>query len=113
MISVILAILRYKIHVLHPNPDKPVSVFISYSHQDESFRIGLEKHLSMLQRRGVISVWNDRKIQAGREWEGQIHRELQNADVLLLLTRSRHDNRRAEALENGAGLEGAEWQGVV
>ena len=77
-----------RINAAFANNTEPVSVFISYSHQDEDFRIGLEKHLTLLKRRGVISIWNDRKIQAGREWEGEIHYHLQYADVILLLISS-------------------------
>jgi hypothetical protein len=61
------------------------SVFISYSHHDEEFREELETHLSMLKRNGIVSVWHDRMIKAGDEWEGEISHHLLHADVILLL----------------------------
>lgn len=60
-------------------------VFISYSHKDENFRNDLEDHLSMLQRKNVISVWHDRKILAGDDWKGEIDKNLDNADIILFL----------------------------
>jgi hypothetical protein len=64
---------------------KPVEVFWSYSHQDEKLRDALEKHLALLQRQGLIVGWNDRRISAGSEWEGQIHTHLRTAQIILLL----------------------------
>ena len=66
-------------------PAAPVEVFFSYSHRDEALRDELEKHLSLLKRQGVITAWHDRKIGAGREWEGQIDGHLNSAVVILLL----------------------------
>ena len=60
-------------------------VFFSYSHQDEDLRDGLAKHLSLLQRRGVIDTWHDRKIEAGVEWATDIEQQLNRADIILLL----------------------------
>ncbi len=62
-----------------------VEVFISYSHKDESFRKKLESHLAQLKRNGLISIWHDRKISAGKEWKGQIDDALERAKIVLLL----------------------------
>ena len=43
-----------------------LDVFISYSHKDEEFRERLEVHLAMLKRQGIIRIWNDRRIGAGK-----------------------------------------------
>ena len=64
---------------------KPLSLFYSYSHKDETLRNDLETHLKLLQRQGVILPWHDRKISAGTEWAGQIDRNLESADIILLL----------------------------
>jgi hypothetical protein len=61
------------------------NVFISYSHKDETFRNDLEEHLSMLRRKGVISVWHDRKILAGDDWKGKIDENMDKADIVLFL----------------------------
>ena len=64
---------------------EPVEVFFSYAHEDEALRDELEKHLAILKRQGVITGWHDRKIGAGREWEGEIDAHLNTARVILLL----------------------------
>jgi len=66
-------------------PSKAVSVFVSYSHVDEMLRKELGKHLSVLERQGIIATWHDRMIGAGTEWEGAITKQLEEARVILLL----------------------------
>jgi hypothetical protein len=61
------------------------SLFFSYSHKDEDLRNELEVHLSGLKRQGVISTWHDRRITSGREFGSDIDRNLDAADVILLL----------------------------
>lgn len=68
-----------------PAPPRPVRLFYSYAHADEAFRDELEKHLSTLRRSGLIEEWHDRQIGAGQEWEKQIDRNLEAADLVLLL----------------------------
>lgn len=63
----------------------PLKVFISYAHEDETSREALGKHLRPLEREGLISLWHDRKITGGREWEGAIDSALEDADIVLLL----------------------------
>jgi hypothetical protein len=65
-----------------------VEVFYAYSHQDETLRDELEKHLSILWRQGIISNWHDRRIGPGTEWEGQIDEHLNASRVILLLVSS-------------------------
>lgn len=61
------------------------SVFFSYSHKDEWLRDELETHLKLLQRQRVISVWHDRKILPGGEWDKEIDARMEGADIILLL----------------------------
>ena len=63
----------------------PLKVFCSYAHADEAHRKTLAKHLSALEDEGLIAVWHDRKITAGREWAGAIDDALHSADIVLLL----------------------------
>ncbi|HYV47227.1 MAG TPA: COR domain-containing protein [Myxococcaceae bacterium] len=63
----------------------PVQVFISYSHKDEVFRNELETHLTLLQRQGLISMWTDRRIAPGDDWETSIDERIATADIVLLL----------------------------
>jgi len=71
--------------VTQRKPASPVEVFFSYSHVDEKLKDELIKQLSMLKNQGVIAAWHDRKITAGREFEGEISQHLNSALVILLL----------------------------
>ena len=64
------------------------SVFFSYSHKDEALRDQLEAHLSLLRNQGLIDVWYDRRIIAGDALDNTIFRELETADIILLLISS-------------------------
>jgi GTPase SAR1 family protein/predicted phosphodiesterase len=64
---------------------KPIKLFLSYAHSDEPLRQELMKHLSLLQRQGVIQTWHDRNINAGDDWKQQIDDNLNTATVILLL----------------------------
>ncbi len=61
------------------------SVFISYSHKDEDLRDELEVQLAMLKRQGLIDVWHDRRMLAGDKLDWTISKELDAADIVLLL----------------------------
>src|ERR1041384_5210693 len=65
-----------------------LSVFMSYSHVDESYRNELETHLAMLERQGVIDVWHDRRIGAGEDLDDEISEHLETAQIILLLVSS-------------------------
>lgn len=60
-------------------------VFISYSHKDEALRDQLEVQLAMLKRQGLIEVWHDRRMVAGDHLDWTISKELDEADIVLLL----------------------------
>src|SRR5260370_35842881 len=45
----------------------------------------LVKHLSVLKRQGIIDIWHDRNISAGTEWEREIDKHLNTAQIILLL----------------------------
>lgn len=70
-----------------PETEKPKSLklFYSYAHTDEALRNELKKHLSVLKRQGLISEWHDRKITAGKDWEGEIDKNLKDSQMVLLL----------------------------
>ena len=63
----------------------PLSVFISYSHQDEAFKNELMAHLTNLQRQQKIQAWDDRNIEAGAEWDRAIKQALEEAQIVLML----------------------------
>ncbi|WP_438030273.1 TIR domain-containing protein [Sorangium sp. So ce233] len=64
---------------------EPILLFFSYSHKDEALRDELEIHLALLKRKGLLQSWHDRRIGAGDAWAGQIDRNLDEAEVILLL----------------------------
>ncbi|MDZ8078994.1 MAG: GUN4 domain-containing protein [Nostoc sp. DcaGUA01] len=65
-----------------------LKVFCSYCHKDESLRDQLANHLSAFRHQGVISIWHDRNISAGQEWDDEIKENLKTADIILLLISS-------------------------
>lgn len=61
------------------------SIFISYSHRDESWKDRLVTHLRVFQLEGMIDLWDDRLIGAGEEWYPQIRAAIERADLAILL----------------------------
>src|SRR5215218_6043093 len=64
---------------------KPLRVFCSYSHKDETYLNELRTWLRRLERQGLIEWWHDREISPGWEWEEEIDKNLRTADIILLL----------------------------
>jgi len=62
-----------------------ISVFFSYSHEDEQLRNQLEQQLAILKRQNVIATWHDRRITAGEEIDHAISSNLEMANIILLL----------------------------
>ena len=63
----------------------PVKIFFCYAREDEAFLNQLQRHLSPLRRQGFIDIWNDLDISAGTEWEQTIKKQLNTAQIILLL----------------------------
>src|SRR5215470_12141899 len=63
----------------------PVTIFFCYAREDEDLLNKLKTHLKPLQRQNLIAVWHDRDISAGTEWEKEISRHLNTAQIILLL----------------------------
>ncbi len=61
------------------------SVFISYSHKDEKEKETLLSHLDVLQQAGLIDLWSDDRIGAGRNWEQEINQAIGRARIAILL----------------------------
>src|SRR5947209_17543230 len=62
-----------------------IEIFLCYAREDDALRQGLEKHLRVLRRQGIINLWHDRDISAGTEWEREIDNHLNTARLILLL----------------------------
>jgi tetratricopeptide (TPR) repeat protein len=72
-----------------PPPQVPVpvrpTVFISYSHIDESWKNRLFRHLEVLEQAGILEVWMDRKIETGDDWLPEITAAMERAKIAVLL----------------------------
>lgn len=102
------------------------SVFVSYSHKDQRYRDRMETSLSQVRRDKQISFWHDRMILPGQEWGQEIYKNLEKADIVLLLVSpdflasdyaySREMKRALERHNSGAAmvvpiiLRPSEWQ---
>jgi len=53
-----------------------ISIFFSYSHQDEVLRNKLETHLAILKRKGFIDTWHDRRRGSGKAVHAEISEQL-------------------------------------
>lgn len=76
---------NYEIAYSHASPGKLLSLYFSYAPEDEDLQNKLAKHLKMLERQGVITSWDSRKILPGEEREQVINDRLNTADIILLL----------------------------
>ncbi|MHC0068780.1 TIR domain-containing protein [Nostoc sp. UIC 10890] len=86
--------------------DESVNVFCCYSRQDEELRRELVEHLSGLINSGSITIWHDRLIEPGSNWQNEIEDRLNTADIVLLLVSARflasrycYNNEMSLALE--------------
>lgn len=65
--------------------EKRAEIFCCYAREDQLLLLKLRKHLASLERGGLISVWHDTDISPGAEWEEEINKHLDTADIILLL----------------------------
>lgn len=61
------------------------SVFLSYSHKDEEWKNRLITHLKIIESEGNLIIWDDRKIDIGDDWLPEIEKQLNLADICILL----------------------------
>jgi len=66
-------------------PFTPAEVFYSYTETDGSLLSQLEKHLSVLQRAGLINPWHKLHITAGTNWKEELDHHFETASIILLL----------------------------
>jgi hypothetical protein len=63
----------------------PLKLFFSYAHEDQDVRDELDKHLDVLEREGLITVWWDGQITAGTHWSEAIEHHLRATDIIIFL----------------------------
>ncbi len=66
----------------------PIKIFISYSHEDSTYKVELKKHLSPLIRNEEIKVWEDGELVPGQNWEPILMSKLIESDIVLCLISS-------------------------
>ncbi|MBL8470424.1 MAG: toll/interleukin-1 receptor domain-containing protein [Rhodocyclaceae bacterium] len=59
-------------------------IFISYSHQDETWKDRVAKQMRVLAGEG-LQIWDDRQIAAGGDWQAEIEAAIAGCDAALLL----------------------------
>jgi hypothetical protein len=64
-------------------------VFISYHRDDSEWMIRLRTVMRPVERTGMLESWSDVDISAGTEWEAAIGRQIELADVAVLLVTSK------------------------
>ena len=63
----------------------PVEIFCCYARKDQALLNDLKTHLIPLQRQNLIRVWNDTDITPGSNYEAEINKHLNAANIILLL----------------------------
>jgi tetratricopeptide (TPR) repeat protein len=61
------------------------TIFISYSHKDESWKDRIVIHLGVLAQEGLLDTWDDRRICGGADWKQEIEDALKKASAAVLL----------------------------
>lgn len=64
---------------------KPITIFISYSHKDDSFLKELQTFLRPYSRSKKIEIWTDKNIVAGQKWNDLIKAKLNESEIILFL----------------------------
>jgi hypothetical protein len=62
-----------------------IEIFLCYAREDELLCKELVTHLGALKRQGFFDLWYDREISAGTEYEQEIDKHLNTAQIILLL----------------------------
>ena len=72
-------------HFSAPSLEVRKTLFISYSHEDEAWLEQLREFLAGLEQAGVLKLWDDRELVAGKPWHEQILEALESANAGVLL----------------------------
>ena len=65
--------------------EKPIRVFVSYSHADQRWLERLKVHLTPLHKQPEIDVWEDTRIKVGSKWRKEIQDAVNRANVAVLI----------------------------
>jgi len=65
--------------------EKGIEIFFCYARKDQALLNDLKTHLTLITRSGLINMWHDANISPGAEWEKEIDKHLNTAQIILLL----------------------------
>ena len=65
--------------------NKPLKVFITYSHRDREEKGELVTRLSVMVQNGLMEIWHDNEILPGDKWREVISNNLRSSDILLYM----------------------------
>lgn len=63
----------------------PLSLFVSYAHEDALIVEQLRAHLTPLEHEGVIDTWHDRDLRPGDAVDDEISARLDQADLVIAI----------------------------
>lgn len=66
-------------------PMRRDQIFVCYSHTDSRWLDRLLIHLDPLERRGILDIWSDQRIEPGDDWKEEILAALDRAQFAVLL----------------------------
>ncbi|MFH2035336.1 MAG: toll/interleukin-1 receptor domain-containing protein, partial [Candidatus Zixiibacteriota bacterium] len=67
------------------NIQRPLKLFISYSHADKSYHDDFKKHLKQLETSSLIECWSDKNLFIGDDIDPDIRRKLNESDLVAFL----------------------------
>lgn len=81
-----------------PEVQVPLPIFISVASEDNEFLTELLKWVSPMYRNGLIAVQHAGTIEPGRDWKKELHRFIEEAEVILLMISPSYlDSERCDA----------------
>lgn len=69
---------------MKPVTERPIEIFFSYAHEDETLMDEVRLQLVVRERLGEIVKWHDRMIPVGDGWRTRIDNRIEGAQVILL-----------------------------
>lgn len=74
----------------HPHSEETppmtrTKVFISYAHKDDTWRDTLRVALAPQERKGLLDIWDDKRIKTGDDWYKEIDTALKDCRIAILL----------------------------
>ena len=102
----------YFFHFSAPALKVQKNLFISYSHENENWLNKVRKFLTDLEQQGVLKLWDDRELEAGKPWHEQILEALETASAgVLLVSQEFLDSEYITKTELPKLLKGAKEKG--